>query len=141
MARAGLGDQVRVVPGGNTEVAGLSAVAAALDSEPTAVVAFNDRCAIGVRDGLSEAGWAVPEAVSVVGSDDGPVARLATISLTSVSQDPPAIAAAALKVLAERLDAHRPDGADPDAGWLSPGDVVLPPRLVVRDTTGPALLR
>jgi DNA-binding LacI/PurR family transcriptional regulator len=141
MTRAGLGDQLRVVPGGNTEVAGLSALAQALDSEPTAIVAFNDRCAIGVRDGLIRAGRAVPQAVSVVGYDDGPVARLATISLTSVSQDPPALAAAALKALAERLDPVGADGGDTDAGWPSPGDVVLPPRLVVRDTTGPAPLR
>lgn len=133
MAGAELAGLVCVVPGGNTEVAGLSAVPRLLDSEPTAVVAFNDRCAIGVRDGLIRAGRAVPEAVSVVGYDDGPVARLATISLTSVSQDPPALAAAALKALAARLDA-----GEADAAWRVPGDVVLPPRLVARDTSGPA---
>lgn len=137
MARAGLVDQVRVLPGGNTELAGLSTVSQVLRSGATAVVAFNDRCAIGVRDGLIRAGRAVPESVSVVGYDDGPVARLATISLTSVSQDPPALAAAALKALVERLD-HGAGAGAADAGWRSPGDVVLPPRLVVRDTTGPA---
>lgn len=133
MGRAGLADQVQVLPGGNTEVAGLSAVSSVLRSGATAVVAFNDRCAIGVRDGLVRAGRAVPESVSVLGYDDGPVARLATISLTSVSQDPPALAAAAVAALAGRLDAR-----DPDRGWCSTGDIVIPPRLVVRDTTGPA---
>lgn len=132
MRRAGLAEQIRVVPGGNTETAGLAAVSELLASGATAVVAFNDRCAIGVRDGLIRAGRLIPQEVSIVGYDDGPVARLATISPTSVSQDPPALAAAAICALAARLDAAGPDGA-----WGTPGDVVLPPRLVVRDTTGP----
>lgn len=118
-----------VIEGGSDESAGLAAVPAllALAERPTAVVCFNDATAVGVRTGLVRAGFAVPEQVSVTGYDDSPLARLATIELTTVSQDPPALAAAIVTVLAARMG-----GAQPHT------DVVVSPRLVTRaSTAGP----
>lgn len=116
-----------VVAGGRDESAGLAAVPAllALAERPTAVVCFNDATAVGVRTGLVRAGVAVPEQMSVTGYDDSPLARLATIELTTVSQDPPALAAAVVAVLAARL-----------AGAAGHPDVVVRPHLVVRSSTG-----
>ena len=70
----------------------------------------------------------VPADVSVVGYDDSPMARLGTIDLTSVSQEPEALADATVTVLAALLEG-------PSTERMA--DVVIPPRLVVRSSTGP----
>lgn len=126
MRRRGLDGPV--LPGGNDESSGLAAVPAVrgLTARPTAVACFNDAAAVGVRTGLVRAGVAVPQSMSVTGYDDSPLARLATIELTTVSQDPPALAAAVVAVLSARID-----------GAPSHPDVVVAPRLVVRASTAP----
>ena len=55
MRRNGLDDHIRILAGDNTEAAGERAVRQVLDSPrlPTAVVAFNDQCAIGVLAALA----------------------------------------------------------------------------------------
>jgi DNA-binding LacI/PurR family transcriptional regulator len=124
MRRHGLADHCEVIAAGQDEAAGLEVGRAILGrpagERPTAVVAFNDRCAIGIRDALVRSGLDVPGDLAIVGYDDSPPARLATVDLTSVSQDPQALAAATLAVLAG------PPGAE---------DVVVPPRLVIRGST------
>ena len=160
MARHGVGAQADVVRGGRTEADGAAAaqrlLSRALTARPTAVVCFNDRVAIGLRDALVRAGIRVPEDVSVVGYDDSPLARLGTVDLTSVSQEPQALADATVAVLAALLDSAEATGEGPaadeagkgracdervsrDAGGVigGPGrDVVISPRLVVRSSTG-----
>jgi len=126
MRRHGLDDRHSVVPGGDSESAGLRAggrLLAATDP-PTAVAAFNDRCALGVREALVRAGRRVPEDLALVGIDDSPLARLDTVALTSVSQDPAAQARAAVRAVVRRLDGGPPAGT-----------VVLSPRLVVRGSS------
>lgn len=156
MRRRGLGAAADVLRGGMTEADGAQAARRLLSrpasARPTAVVCFNDRLAIGLRDALVRAGLRVPEDVSVVGYDDSPLARLGTIDLTSVSQEPGALAEATVAVLAALLDGSGAGGSEPagaggsavrsagegaDAGRLG-GDVVISPRLVVRSSTAPA---
>ena len=69
MRRHGLDGQIRVVRGDHTEAAGERAARQLLDSPglPTAVVAYNDQCAIGVLAALTRAGVSVPGDVSVAG--------------------------------------------------------------------------
>lgn len=117
-----------VVPGGDTEIAGMNAPLPEGPDAPTAYICFNDRCALGVADQLRGAGLDVPADVSVVGFDDSPVARLRTVALTTVSQSPVAMAQAAVDAAVGLIE----DGA---AG--SRKDVVLDPPLVVRSTSGP----
>ena len=135
MRRHGLADSVLVVAGGTTEVEGSAAPAHVLAAGPgggvpTAVVTFNDRVAVGLVDALERAGLRVPSDVSVVGYDDSPLARLAHIDLTTVSQEPAALAAAVVGAAAARLD-------DPDTVSAAPPpvDVVIAPRLVVRTSS------
>jgi DNA-binding LacI/PurR family transcriptional regulator len=120
-------DAVQVVAGGGTEEEGAGAARALASALPTAVVAFNDRCALGVLDQLRRDGTRVPEQVSVVGYDDSPLARLGTIDLTTHSQTPQAMAEAAVAAAVERLEGTRTEHVD----------VVLEPHLVVRGTTAP----
>lgn len=142
MKRHGLAANAQLIPGGQTEAAGEVAGAAILDApagrRPTAVVCFNDRCAIGLRDKVIRGGLRVPEDLSIVGYDDSPPARLATVDLSSISQDPPALAASTLRTVAEVLtsptDTRGTAAGEPPAY----ADIVLPPKLIARTSSGPA---
>jgi DNA-binding LacI/PurR family transcriptional regulator len=130
MRRHGLADQVRVLPGEHTEAAGARAARALLDQGdglPTAVVGYNDHCALGLLDAFNRAGVDVPADVSVVGYDDSSLSRLAHVNLTTVSQDARRQAEHAVAAAVERLE----------GGRTGHREVVLAPHLVVRGTTGP----
>jgi DNA-binding LacI/PurR family transcriptional regulator len=98
-----------------------------LDQLPTAVTTFNDHCALGLIDRLSRAGVAVPDAVSVAGYDNAPIAQYAAINLTTVSQEAPIQAQWAVRAAIERLEGVR----------QQPHELILEPRLIVRGSTGP----
>jgi DNA-binding LacI/PurR family transcriptional regulator len=130
MRRHGLGDQVRVLAGDHTEAAGTRAARSLLASGgglPTAVVASNDRSALGLLDAFTRAGVEVPGQVSVVGCAGSTLSRLAHVNLTTVSQDARRQAEHAVAAAVERLE----------GGRTGHREVVLAPHLVVRGTTGP----
>lgn len=129
MRRHGCGDHIRIIPGDHTEQAGTRAAQTLLAGSnlPTAVMTSNDRCAVGVLDALARLGVKVPDFISVVGYDDSMLARLAHVSLTSVSQDAQTQAEKAVTLAVERLE-------DPSR---APREVVLAPQLIVRSTTAP----
>jgi DNA-binding LacI/PurR family transcriptional regulator len=127
MRDLGLVDWIHVLGGGHTESSGARAAQAMLGTGgTTAVLAFNDRSAIGVVDAFVRAGIDIPAAVSVVGYDDSPIARLGHVDLTTVSQNSHELTEHAVGALVERLDGGRTDHRE----------VVVAPRLVVRGTTG-----
>jgi len=121
------------LPGGLTEREGAAAASAMIASPelPTAIVAFNDRCALGVLDVLIRSGVAVPQRVSVVGFDDSPLAGMAHIDLTTVRQDSARLAKAAVERLVARLDDAPVDGATVD--------ITREPTLIVRGSTAPPI--
>ncbi|WP_433479283.1 LacI family DNA-binding transcriptional regulator [Spirillospora sp. CA-142024] len=127
MRRNGLDDHVRIIAGDYTEEAGMAAARTLLDGPglPTAVVAVNDRSAVGLLDSLARGGVDVPKAVSIAGYDDSTLSRLAHVNLTTVGQQPLDQARHAVRAMVERLD----------EGRTARRDVVLTPRLVVRGTT------
>ncbi|WP_380173412.1 LacI family DNA-binding transcriptional regulator [Kineococcus sp. DHX-1] len=127
-AAAEFGVRARTLEAGFDEEAGVRAAHRLLAEgmSATAVVAANDRVALGVLDVLARAGVSVPQQVSVTGYDDSPLARLGHVQLTSVGQDPGGQAREAVGLAVERLE-----GADRG----DHRDVVVEPRLVVRGTT------
>lgn len=128
VAAAAAGMSATVSAGGLTERAGAAAATALLGAEtplPTAVFAFNDRCALGFVDVLIRAGVRVPGDVSVVGFDDSPLAGLAHVDLTTVGQDSRRLAELAVTRAVARIE-----GAS--GGRV---DEVVRPRLVVRGST------
>ncbi|MDT5068286.1 MAG: hypothetical protein QOJ95_4267 [Mycobacterium sp.] len=127
MRRHGLGDEVTVLEGDFTESAGMAAAEKlmAAGKLPTAVVAGNDRMAIGMLDALRRAGVDVPGQISISGYDDSLLAQLSHIDLTSVSQEPLDQANRAVTAVVERLDGQRKEAISS----------VLQPRLIVRSTT------
>jgi DNA-binding LacI/PurR family transcriptional regulator len=130
MRRAGL--EPHVLRGDHTEAGGIRAGRrlAAADDRPTAVVASNDRLAVGLMDAFLRSGIEVPKAVSIVGYDDSMLARRAHIDLTTVNQDAPAQARHAVLAAVTRLD----------EGRTVREEMVLVPHLVVRGSTAPPLL-
>ena len=117
------------MPGGLTEESGASAahqiVQRPANRRPTAVAAFNDRCALGLMNTLIRRGLRVPEDISIAGFDDIAAASYAHVGLTTVRQDTDLLGQLAVDRLRHRLE----DKAAP-----SPAGVV-PATLMVRDTT------
>lgn len=127
MRKHGLAEEIRVIPGAQTEEAGIAAgrLLQKDDTRPTAVLAANDRCAIGLLHSLSGAGLEVPGDISVAGFDDSHLSHLSHIDLTTVRQDAAAQATAAVRFAVERLE----------NATLAPRELVLQPQLVIRGTT------
>jgi DNA-binding LacI/PurR family transcriptional regulator len=127
MRRHGLGGRIRILPGGQTEEAGVAAARRLLEWEvlPTAVVAYDDDCAYGLLDTFRRAGVAVPTDISVVGFDDSRLSHLLHINLTTVGQDARAMARLSVQRAVARLAADE----------VVDREVVLAPHLVVRGTT------
>ncbi|MFY0406538.1 LacI family DNA-binding transcriptional regulator [Solicola sp. PLA-1-18] len=109
---------------------GAAAVAGLLEGSsgaPDAVFCFTDELALGVARALADRGLTVPDDVALVGFDDVEDGRYAVPSLTTVSPDKQAIAAASLQCLDDRLaDASTPVR-----------DVVVGHRLLVRESSAP----
>jgi DNA-binding LacI/PurR family transcriptional regulator len=124
MHRHGL--EAVVVPGGPDEEGGMRAGQLLKGDIPSAVIAFNDRSALGLMESLRASGLQVPSDVSVLGYDDSQFARLSYVQLSSISQDAPLLAAAAVNRAVDRVE-----------GTQSPARVVRTPHLVVRNTTAP----
>lgn len=125
----GLTQSAAIVRGGGDEEAGAAAARRLAGGElPSAVITYNDACAVGLLDMFVRLGIDVPGDVSVVGYDDSKVARLSYLRLTTVSQDGQRLAAVAVERLVERLE-------NPLAPIEGRREVLLAPRLVVRATT------
>ncbi len=93
---------------------------------PTAAMCYNDIVAMGVTAGLSEMGMRAGADFAVVGFDDIAEAAAWSPPLTTVATDPRRIGEEAAKLLIRRI-------ADP---YGSSERVVLPPRLVLRQSCG-----
>jgi LacI family transcriptional regulator len=91
---------------------------------PTAALCYNDIVAFGVLLGLQATGRQPGRDFDVIGFDDIEEAALWQPALTTVAIDPQRIGAEAAQLLLERIE-------NPDA---PPRRVILPPRLVVRET-------
>ncbi|MFI7484188.1 LacI family DNA-binding transcriptional regulator [Kocuria sp. M1R5S2] len=134
MAAAGLSDRTLIVPGGASEAEGAAALTWLLsqDPAPSAVIAFNDRCAIGVIGQARGLGRSVPEDLSVVGFDNSEQASLPYIRLTTLAQDPRLLAGTAVDMALRRLQNSTSDPAP------AAEHAVLPTQLIQRASTSRA---
>ncbi|MEU6403349.1 LacI family DNA-binding transcriptional regulator [Streptomyces sp. NPDC046985] len=126
---------------------GARAAAALLERRPRpdALLCLNDHLALGALRALHEAGLRAPDDIDVVGFDDIEASRFSVPSLTTIAPDKEAIAAAAVSLLADRIDRPRTGTARDvtDAGTARDAeaaqdaeDRVIGHRLVVRESTG-----
>ncbi|MFV2102739.1 LacI family DNA-binding transcriptional regulator [Micromonospora sp. LOL_024] len=99
---------------------------------PTAIFAACDEMAMGALTALRDAGLRVPQDVSVIGIDDHALSGV--LGLSTIAQPAAEQGRLAAKVLLDPLCGHT--GA---AGTSTTGSsVILPTRLVVRESTAPA---
>ncbi len=129
MEAHGLGDEIRVVPGGFTQDGGRAGMQELLEGadRPTAVMAPNDFAALGALEVSDAAGLDVPGDLSITGYDDLAFARTARIDLTTVCQPAAELGRTAVEMLLERIDGGRTETRH----------VVLPPTLILGATTVP----
>jgi DNA-binding LacI/PurR family transcriptional regulator len=123
MARAGLGDALRIFPAHLTADDAHPNIQIFLneaDERPQGIVAVSDVVAMSAINALIERGIAVPERMRVVGYDDLPIALQTVPRLTTIRQDFAKGAAHLVDLLLRRIA-----GEDTDA-------VIMPPELVVR---------
>lgn len=128
MAERGLSDFSDVVESAFTEDAGSAAAEILLrrTALPTAIIACNDRAAVGILETLLRGGARIPEDVSLVGFDDSTAARLSFVQLTTMHHDPEHLAVRAMAAITRRI-------AQPGA---EPSRQLVQPRLVIRKTSG-----
>ena len=97
---------------------------------PTAVVAVNEECAIGVIHALRRLQQQVPEDMSIVSFNDTVMSSVVEPALTSISPHLDYMAATAVRLVQQRAStpAHQPERRFPQK-------VVIPPTLTVRRST------
>lgn len=94
-----------------------------LPQPPTALVAFNDKAAVGAMQAAAERGLRVPDDLSVTGFDDIDLAE--ATNLTTVRQPLPEMGRMAVSLLVRLLERHQLDALH----------VELATHLVVRSST------
>ena len=97
----------------------------------SALFAYNDTSAVGAMFVLHEAGFRVPEDISVVGFDDIAVASFTFPPLTTVRQPLLEMGTVAAQTLLDRIEERAP---------FIP-EIALAPELIIRNSTGPARQR
>ena len=130
MAALGLEEHVRVAYGRQYEEGGRESGFELLTGgpRPTAILAWTDAAALGVKQSAQALGLTVPDDVSLVGYNNTALATLTGIALTSVDQAGHQMGSAAATLLLERLEGRTRDTV-----------VTTTPRLVVRESTAPPL--
>lgn len=129
------GTNLVTLPCGPTVADGYAAAEAVLATRATAVVAYNDQVAFGLLAHLGELGVSVPDDVSVVGFDDIELARYASPSLTTVHVPHDELGARAWERLGAQVAGSAAIADDHESDTFTE---ILPTRLVVRASSGPA---
>jgi LacI family transcriptional regulator len=94
----------------------------------TAIFAHNDRIARGAIHALYEAGFKVPEDISVIGYDDIPEAEFSDPPLTTIRQPTAEIGQAATQLLIQMIE----------DSTLTPKQIMFDTKLIIRSSCQPA---
>ena len=94
---------------------------------PTAFICHNDLCALGVMLGLADLGLAPGRDAAVIGFDNIPEAAMHRPALTTVAIGAREIGEESARLLLRRIKS--PEG--------SPESIILPPKLVIRESCCP----
>ncbi len=97
-----------------------------LQNRPSAVICGDDFLAAGVLEAARHRGVSVPGGLSIVGMNDMPIATMLTPALTSVAVPAEELGTRLAEMLLDRID-----------GRVSSCEVMITPRLIVRESTGP----
>jgi LacI family transcriptional regulator len=119
----------RVVAGDFMKSSGQKAVArfSRMKPHPTAVFAFNDYMALGALEGFLDAGFRVPEDISIIGFNDIEMSRLKNIDLTTIGQKTYEMGSIAVRTLVEKIEGQ---------GRGVVKQIILEPELLIRRSCG-----
>jgi DNA-binding LacI/PurR family transcriptional regulator len=133
MRHHGLESEIRSVRGGFTEEGGGTGMRSLLaeGTRPTAVFVANDLAAIGALEVLDAEGLDVPGDISVVGYDNTALAASHRMGLTTVDQPRHDMGSMAAGLILEKIG----------QGRTTARHVVLAPKLIARESTGPPSAR
>lgn len=95
------------------------------DPDLTAIIALNDRMAMGAMGYISNSGRRIPADFSVVGYDNIPLSAYATPPLTTIDQHAPKLGEQAAQMLFQMLNKENPHS------------VILSPELIIRESSAP----
>jgi DNA-binding LacI/PurR family transcriptional regulator len=101
-----------------------------MDNPPDAVFAFNDYLAYDAMKEIRANGLKVPEDVMVVGFSDEPVSSWVEPSITTVSQQAHELGKISARLILDHMESEMGGEETPP-----PENVVLPTRLIVREST------
>ncbi|KLK91622.1 hypothetical protein AA309_19030 [Microvirga vignae] len=101
---------------------------ASLPQRPTAIIASNDVCALGVQDAASELRLSIPKDISLLGCDDIDLARLRQINLSTLRLPKREMGAAAAELLIRRIRSKRN---------ITPREIIIPTQLILRESCAP----
>lgn len=119
----------RIGPVSPTPAGGAKAATELVRHLPTAVLAYNDQIAVGILRSLRQMHVDVPRDVSIIGFDDIFASSLVTPALTTIAAPLRRMGAIAVKNLLAIVNGASPRSSDP---------LVVPTRLIERESTGPA---
>ncbi len=103
----------------------------AMEEPPTAIFAFSDELAMGVMQAARNRGLRIPEDLAVIGYDNVAYSAHLNPPLTTVAQNPYAIGSTACRMVVDMLNGVK----------LENPNVLVPVRLIVRDSCGSKLTR
>lgn len=117
---------------------GIEAVKKLLQKNPniTAVSAYYDIIAFGAMRGLLDMGYRIPEDISVVGYDGMPFTAASSPRLTTVHYPVNKLAKETCNLVMKRLE--QKDAREEREADIEKEDVVLIPKIIIRESTGPA---
>lgn len=120
-----------IVPGDLTQKSGFEATQRLLERPdlPTAIAAFNDLMALGAMSAIQERGLVVGRDIAVTGFDDIPMAEHSHPPLTTVHQPIYQIGKMVCEMLIRLIQGEE----------INPRQVILQPRLVIRQSCGASL--
>ena len=127
-AQGGDADQLPVELGNFSEASGETAAERLMSAHPdlTAIVAFNDRMALGAIRRLQALGYRIPQDISVVGHDDLPRSQDSNPPLTTINHQLSDWGGLAMDMLMQLMNGGCPQ------------PIVMEPRLVARKSTAAA---
>jgi len=129
MAEAGLQVDEALLPVGDNLISGGDQAVTQLlqTGKPfTAIYSANDAMAIGAIHTLRDAGYSLPDDISIIGTDDITLARYVEPSLTTICQPKQEAGAQAVKGLIERIEKRYGGG---------PREFILPTEIIIRKST------
>lgn len=117
-------EETNIIDGGYSLEGGYRAGKYLLGKDITGIFAFNDLIAIGCMKAYYEAGYKIPEDISIIGYDDIQISSYMYPKLTTINQNTKEIGIKGIKQLVKLIEGEQPTDVELAAPVLIKGDTV-----------------